>query len=231
MRRFRAAVLFPWDPTLMAFYELYRLGTPLLLPRSGWIFKVQHFTGWIWAQPLGALQFAHLAPETAPSPWWRPEDSEPQTVLHWYAFSDCRRLPHLLRFGSFAELFELLLDSPQLRKARRGMRLPGRVAGLSRVSLAICYIHINIINNWIGHREIYKCKYTYPIIWYFGSLAVGLRVNADRGVTTRRHCSAGCAGTATRCYGSWRKSQGRRHVEARHFFDGSRMPQPALQGI
>ena len=127
MRRFRAAVLFPWDPTLMAFYELYRLNTVLLLPRqpgfrrfgrrvpqkqlhveavqqiaehgvsvklnppvqhlrgakwhghshgveqppprrmrrdalrSGWIFKVQFFTGWIWSQPLGALEFAHLA--------------------------------------------------------------------------------------------------------------------------------------------------------------------------
>ena len=61
MRHFRAAVLFPWDPTLMAFYELYRLNTVLLLPRSGWIFKVQHFTGWIWSQPLGALEFAHVA--------------------------------------------------------------------------------------------------------------------------------------------------------------------------
>jgi hypothetical protein len=45
----------------MAFYELYRLNTVLLLPRSGWIFKVQHFTGWIWSQPLGALEFAHVA--------------------------------------------------------------------------------------------------------------------------------------------------------------------------
>lgn len=107
MRNFRAAVLFPWDPTLMAFYELYRLNTVLLLPRSGWIFKVQHFTGWIWSQPLGALEFAHLAKQRQPGgawerpgrlvtggdcdcpgggppyPWWRPEDSDPDAVLYW----------------------------------------------------------------------------------------------------------------------------------------------------
>ena len=34
MGRFRAAVLFPWDPALMAFYELYSLGPALLLPRK-----------------------------------------------------------------------------------------------------------------------------------------------------------------------------------------------------
>ncbi|CAL1164163.1 unnamed protein product [Cladocopium goreaui] len=134
MRHFRAAVLFPWDPTLMAFYELYRLNTVLLLPRSGWIFKVQHFTGWIWSQPLGALEFAHVAQQrhttgnAPPHPWWRPEDSDPDAVLYWYAFSDCQRLPHLQRFGSFAELFQLLLDTATLRRARRGMQQHNRRA-------------------------------------------------------------------------------------------------------
>ncbi|CAK9106271.1 unnamed protein product [Durusdinium trenchii] len=132
MRRFRAAVLFPWDPTLMAFYELYRLNTVLLLPRSGWIFKVQFFTGWIWSQPLGALEFAHLAAargvESPPYPWWRPEASDPETVLYWYAFSDCQRLPHLLRFGSFSELFLQLLDTDRLRRARRKMQRHNRRA-------------------------------------------------------------------------------------------------------
>ncbi|CAE7602667.1 unnamed protein product [Symbiodinium natans] len=42
MAQFKAAVLFPWDPALMAFYELYSLGPALLLPRSAWIFKIQH---------------------------------------------------------------------------------------------------------------------------------------------------------------------------------------------
>eukprot|EP00435_Cladocopium_sp_Y103_P057614 s616_g19.t3 len=102
MRHFRAAVLFPWDPTLMAFYELYRLNTVLLLPRSGWIFKVQHFTGWIWSQPLGALEFAHVAQQRHTT-----------------------GAGHLQRFGSFAELFQLLLDTATLRQARRGMQRPG----------------------------------------------------------------------------------------------------------
>ncbi|CAE7197892.1 unnamed protein product [Symbiodinium necroappetens] len=130
MGRFRAAVLFPWDPALMAFYELYSLGPALLLPRSAWIYKIQHFSGWTTFQELGAVEFPHL-PEglrADPRPFWRPETSVPETVLHWYAYSDCSRLPHLLRFESFPELFRLLLDSQRLRSARRGMRHHNRRA-------------------------------------------------------------------------------------------------------
>ena len=80
----------------MAFYELYRLNTVLLLPRSGWIFKLQLFTGWIWAQPLGALQLAHLKWPETPSPWWRPEDSDPETVLYWcLRHENVKENPHI----------------------------------------------------------------------------------------------------------------------------------------
>jgi len=35
----------------------------------------------------------------------------------------------LQRFGSFAELFQLLLDTATLRRARRGMQRPGGTGG------------------------------------------------------------------------------------------------------
>ncbi|CAE8617243.1 unnamed protein product [Polarella glacialis] len=137
MRRFRAAVLFPWDPALMAFYELYSLAGPVVfLPKSAWIFKVQQQTGWIWSQPNGAVELASLAATRKnsrgsggiqhPSPWWLPEDSRIEDVLHWYSYSDCQRLPHLQRFGSLAELFTLLLEDRVLRQAREGMRRHNR---------------------------------------------------------------------------------------------------------
>lgn len=55
--RYRAAVLFPWDPALMSFYELYSLDGPVVfLPEPAWAFKVQQLTGWIWSQPIGAVE-------------------------------------------------------------------------------------------------------------------------------------------------------------------------------
>eukprot|EP00747_Dinoflagellata_sp_TGD_P067767 gnl/TRDRNA2_/TRDRNA2_155431_c1_seq1.p1 gnl/TRDRNA2_/TRDRNA2_155431_c1~~gnl/TRDRNA2_/TRDRNA2_155431_c1_seq1.p1 ORF type:complete len:331 (-),score=25.63 gnl/TRDRNA2_/TRDRNA2_155431_c1_seq1:256-1248(-) len=134
LRRYRAVVLFPWDPALMAFYELYSLGGPaVFVPHRVWAFKIQQMTGWIWSQPSGAVELAGLSalagmeaargrPDFAYRPWWRPEDSVPEQALYWFAHSDYERLPHLVRFHSFAGLLNLLLDSRRLRQARTGMR-------------------------------------------------------------------------------------------------------------
>lgn len=133
MQRYRAVVVFPHDPALMCFYELYSLhGPALLVPRKEWMFKIQQFTGWPWSQTIGAVELAGLramqgleaasaSPAYAHYPWWRPEDSNPTQALYWYMLSDTYRMPHVLKFSSFAELLELLLAGARLRRSRAGM--------------------------------------------------------------------------------------------------------------
>merc|ERR1711953_1348223 len=102
LRRYRAVVLFPWDPAVMAFWELYALGTAVLVPQRDWAFKVQQFSGWIFSQPSGAVELAGLKalegaeaalmrPNYTHSPWWEPKGSIPDQVLYWYAYSDFER--------------------------------------------------------------------------------------------------------------------------------------------
>eukprot|EP00403_Amphidinium_massartii_P041913 CAMPEP_0178450992 /NCGR_PEP_ID=MMETSP0689_2-20121128/43433_1 /TAXON_ID=160604 /ORGANISM="Amphidinium massartii, Strain CS-259" /LENGTH=195 /DNA_ID=CAMNT_0020076521 /DNA_START=310 /DNA_END=894 /DNA_ORIENTATION=+ len=89
LHQFRAVVLFPWDPALMAFYELYALsGVALLLPAQAWMVRVHQSTGWIWSQTGGAVELAgrHLLqaaglatqPLEKYSPWWDKEKAIPE---------------------------------------------------------------------------------------------------------------------------------------------------------
>lgn len=140
MHRYRAVVAFPYDPTLMCFYELYSLNGPaFLVPRKEWMFKIQRFSGWVWAQTIGAVEMAGLralqgkeaascSPAYAHYPWWEPANSNPTQALYWYMLSDYERMPHLVKFSSFAELLKLLLAGARLRRARAGMRRHSRRA-------------------------------------------------------------------------------------------------------
>merc|ERR1712046_539505 len=54
IRRFSAAVLFPWDLHPMALYELYSLSGPVMfVPDPLWFWKIQQFAGFTFSDPIG----------------------------------------------------------------------------------------------------------------------------------------------------------------------------------
>eukprot|EP00928_Gymnodinium_smaydae_P054463 TRINITY_DN38220_c0_g1_i1.p1 TRINITY_DN38220_c0_g1~~TRINITY_DN38220_c0_g1_i1.p1 ORF type:complete len:716 (-),score=111.03 TRINITY_DN38220_c0_g1_i1:14-2161(-) len=106
---FRAVVFYPYDVALALFYELYSMGVPLLLPRVDllrfYVFRGLH----------SGAEYHRLGPGRHPSgdeppPFIGPLDSDQwfRAAGYWSGVTDFARFPHLLRFGTAAEILSAL---------------------------------------------------------------------------------------------------------------------------
>jgi len=128
LRRFRAAVYFPWDMGMLLFSELYNMGVPLLLPSRSWIVAIMkrslEYTdfGWWQARRESAITLSGFAPGQGPDaraeaqgesnglpdsaePWpWFDANSSMRHITSLYNLTDFVRWPYVEFFGSLPEL-------------------------------------------------------------------------------------------------------------------------------
>ena len=60
LRLYAFAVLFPWDPAPMCFFELYRLVVPLMVPSIEWITRIHRLTGWVYTEEIHDVVLAGM---------------------------------------------------------------------------------------------------------------------------------------------------------------------------
>lgn len=105
---FRASVFYPYDVALALFYELYSMGVPLLVPRVAllrfFVFRGLHSDSTYHRVRPG------LEPWDVPTPFIANMDQQQwfRASVYWSGLTDFATFPHLLRFGSVAELFAAL---------------------------------------------------------------------------------------------------------------------------
>eukprot|EP00929_Paragymnodinium_shiwhaense_P071072 TRINITY_DN36104_c0_g1_i1.p1 TRINITY_DN36104_c0_g1~~TRINITY_DN36104_c0_g1_i1.p1 ORF type:complete len:744 (+),score=161.80 TRINITY_DN36104_c0_g1_i1:90-2321(+) len=115
----RAAVLVPWEHALMAFFEFYSMGVPLLLPDTPWAYRLLFDD----EGNLGSTtsQYYDVAPECDLQSGClkkeRPHPSPPfafaslESRRYWYQYSSLVQWPFVYRFASLPHLLELLLTA------------------------------------------------------------------------------------------------------------------------
>lgn len=101
---FLAVVVYPYDVALALFYELYSMGVPMLLPRPEllrfFVFRGLH----------SGADYHHvrpgLVPGDGPAPFLPPMDQDQwfRTSQYWSSWTDFVGFPHLMRFGTAAEI-------------------------------------------------------------------------------------------------------------------------------
>ncbi|CAK0902554.1 unnamed protein product, partial [Prorocentrum cordatum] len=113
LRRFRAAVYFPWDMGMLLFSELYSIGVPLLVPGRAWmasiIKRMLEYTDFGWwqarAETAAALPGAGGAAQGGPSWWpWLDANSTVGEILALYDLTDFVRWPYVEAFDSLPAL-------------------------------------------------------------------------------------------------------------------------------
>jgi len=112
LRRYRAAVYFPWDMGMLLFSELYNIGVPLFLPDRAWmaslIKRMLEYTdfGWWQARDAAATTLPGLPgkPDATEAWPWLEANSSIAQVLELYDRTDFVRWPHVEVFGSLPQL-------------------------------------------------------------------------------------------------------------------------------
>ncbi|CAE8655331.1 unnamed protein product, partial [Polarella glacialis] len=113
LRRFRAAVYFPWDMGMLLFSELYAVGVPLLIPGRAWIAAMikrmleNTDFGWWQVREEGsavALPSRKSLPGSTLSWPWLSANSSIAEILQLYELTDFARWPHVTAFASLPEL-------------------------------------------------------------------------------------------------------------------------------
>lgn len=113
LRRFRAAVYFPWDMGMLLFSELYNIGVPLLLPSRSWMLaiikRMLEYTdfGWWQVRSESAVSLPGTAVGSGVWPWVGANSSMLQ-ILELYDRTDFVRWPYVDSFGSLPGLMARL---------------------------------------------------------------------------------------------------------------------------
>lgn len=107
--RHRAAVMLPYDPQLMTFYELYAIGVPLLVPGPE-LLPVFIRYGYTNLRDFAYTRDGWEPPPDQLSYFWA-ENAESWELRWWSSLSDFDQTPHLLRWTSVPELLALLYHS------------------------------------------------------------------------------------------------------------------------
>ncbi|CAE8595634.1 unnamed protein product, partial [Polarella glacialis] len=109
--RHKAAVMLPYDPQLMTFYELYSMAVPLLVPDEG-LLPLFTRLGYTNLQEFEYRSPGWSAPESELAYQWT-ENAQLHELRWWSSLSDMggSQTPHLLRWGSVPELLWKLLGS------------------------------------------------------------------------------------------------------------------------
>ncbi|CAE7241959.1 unnamed protein product [Symbiodinium natans] len=104
---YRAAVVLPYDPQTLVFYELYSMAVPLLVPSKA---LLPLFFARSYGQDASvAIQRQGWRLRRSGSAWGRWHEEATYNELRWWALlSDIAQLPHLLAWSSLAELLALL---------------------------------------------------------------------------------------------------------------------------
>ncbi|CAE7780868.1 unnamed protein product [Symbiodinium sp. CCMP2592] len=109
----RAAVVLPYDPQTLVFYELYSLAVPLLVPSKDLL--PLFFARSYGQDGSTAVQRRGWALQRSGAAWGRWHEEASFNELRWWAhLSDVAQLPHLLAWSSLAELMGLLNDAMRL---------------------------------------------------------------------------------------------------------------------
>jgi len=114
MAQFRAVVEFPYDTSLMFFWEFYSMNMPTFVPRALWRWGMygQHtrpdLAGERADSNKSVLGFADGPFFDA----WAPHDVDRSLV--WSQFTDWAMFPYILYFQSLPELLEMVRDTAML---------------------------------------------------------------------------------------------------------------------
>eukprot|EP00439_Symbiodinium_sp_Y106_P047371 s275_g6.t1 len=117
LRRFRAAVYFPWDMGMLLFSELYAIGVPTFLPDKAWVVSIikrmLEYTDFGWWQAREEGSSVALPSDsnfTLDWPWFG-ENSTMAHLLSLYGLTDFARWPYVTTFPSLARLMASLRDA------------------------------------------------------------------------------------------------------------------------
>ncbi|CAK0906181.1 unnamed protein product [Prorocentrum cordatum] len=136
--RHRAAVVLPYDPQQIVFYELYGMGLPLLVPSES-LLPLMIRLGYTNLRDFARTRPGWTVPADELGCMWT-EDAEVWELRWWSSLTDYARMPHLLRWSSFPELMARLVhtDLPGLsaRMRRESNVLLVRSADFWRGALA-----------------------------------------------------------------------------------------------
>ncbi|CAK0906182.1 unnamed protein product [Prorocentrum cordatum] len=147
--RHRAAVVLPYDPQQIVFYELYGMGLPLLVPSES-LLPLMIRLGYTNLRDFARTRPGWTVPADELGCMWTEEclcadierilDAEVWELRWWSSLTDYARMPHLLRWSSFPELMARLVhtDLPGLsaRMRRESNVLLVRSADFWRGALA-----------------------------------------------------------------------------------------------
>eukprot|EP00397_Hematodinium_sp_SG-2012_P067969 GEMP01107928.1.p1 GENE.GEMP01107928.1~~GEMP01107928.1.p1 ORF type:complete len:154 (+),score=25.36 GEMP01107928.1:188-649(+) len=126
MSQFRAVVEFPYDTSLMFFWEFYSMGMPTFVPRALWRWGIygQH-TRPDLAHPRkndDAGQNHTVILDSGDGPFfdaWSPPDVN--RALFWSQYTDWALFPHIQYFQSLSELLEMVRDTKNLLETSQKM--------------------------------------------------------------------------------------------------------------
>lgn len=113
---FRIAVMLPWEHALMAFFELYSMAVPILMPDAAWSYRLVFdnegnlgsTTSEYWDvspdcdRSRGCVGSHHAYPPFA--------FASLESRRYWYPYSSFAQFPHVHRFASFPDMLGKLLD-------------------------------------------------------------------------------------------------------------------------
>lgn len=118
LRRFRAAVFFPWDMGMLMLNELYNMGVPILVPSRAWMSSIikrmleyTDFGWWQFRQESAVALPADGGSGGKAEVWpWVGANSTVASVLELYDLTDFVRWPHITSFSSLPDLTAKLLS-------------------------------------------------------------------------------------------------------------------------
>lgn len=110
LARTKAIVHFPYQVSVMSFFEQYKMGIPLFVPSLNFLVKLHMDYGLVSERTWSRIRTG-VAPKGSPIPkhpdYDGPDpndDTSPNALRYWLNFSDFYVLPHIQYFNSFAEL-------------------------------------------------------------------------------------------------------------------------------
>mmetsp|Transcript_77568 Transcript_77568/g.207240 ORF Transcript_77568/g.207240 Transcript_77568/m.207240 type:complete len:548 (-) Transcript_77568:104-1747(-) len=109
---YSGAVLLPWDPALMSFYELYHSGVPLAVPVGHLIELIHRDVGWVYTDPIGNVSLGR------PRLWWTKDETDPFTIQWWWQCSDSAWWPGVFHFKDLRELATWMANSESRLRQR-----------------------------------------------------------------------------------------------------------------
>ncbi|CAJ1453562.1 unnamed protein product, partial [Effrenium voratum] len=162
MAAHRAVVLMPWEHALMAFFEFYSMGVPLLMPDADWsyrlIFDAEGNLGstlpiyWDVSPSCGP----HSCDSLHPYPPFAFGSFESRR--YWYQYSSFAQFPHIQRFSSIPELLRQLLHL-DLMAVSAAMKATGPLIRLHGQE-AVCARNVDRVRARAGDVQIFVCQST-----------------------------------------------------------------------